>query len=431
MISAQRYRWIIVAYSLVIQAVCVGILIYCFALFSLPWLDEFGSSRRDVMITISGLQLAMGIVSPFVGRAMDRYAMRNIVLLGVVLLALGLWLCQLATALWQIWLIYATVMPLATVMMGTLAAQTLVTKWFVQQRGLALGLSALGTNVGGLILPLMVAALIVDAGWRQTFNLLALMALGLVVPLTLLILRREPPEHSRIHPARGEPDTPSPPTQAPTNTPTQTPAESLAGRVWTSREILSTRLFWLPFLALVPLNMAFGALQFNLGGLVRDIGASDESTAALITISALGMVLGKLFCGALGDRIDHRVLFWLANGVMCIAIGQLLVAEDYPGLMRGVAGMGLAGGGLLPMMGLIFSARFGVESFGRVMGFVMLSVMLGGLAPVIAGWTYDVSGSYDTALWGVYVITLPAVVAMKWLPTPEQARKLHPRKLHS
>lgn len=148
MLADKYYRWVVVLYTLVIQAVIFGILIYCFALFSLPWLDEFNASRRDVMITISCLQLGMGVFGPLVGRALDQFAIRNIALLGSVSLGLGLWLVQHVTALWQLWLIYSTLLPMATAMMGTLTSQTLVAKWFADQRGLALGLSAMGTNVG-------------------------------------------------------------------------------------------------------------------------------------------------------------------------------------------------------------------------------------------------------------------------------------------
>ena len=52
-IADQYYRWIIVLYGLLLQAISVGTVIYCFALFTLPWLEEFGSSRRALMLTIA------------------------------------------------------------------------------------------------------------------------------------------------------------------------------------------------------------------------------------------------------------------------------------------------------------------------------------------------------------------------------------------
>ena len=77
MLPDRHYRWLVVLFSLVMQAVSVGILIYCFALFALPWLDEFNASRRDVMITISCLQIGMGVLGPLLGRALDIYPIRT------------------------------------------------------------------------------------------------------------------------------------------------------------------------------------------------------------------------------------------------------------------------------------------------------------------------------------------------------------------
>ncbi len=393
----QHYRWVVVLYSLVIQAVSVGVLVYCFALFSLPWIDEFAASRRDVMITISVYQIGMGVLSPLVGRAMDRFDMRFMVLGGAFFLTIGLYVVQFATALWQIWLVYATILPLSTALMGTLAAQTLIAKWFVTERGLAMGISAMGTNVGGIIFPLLVAGMLVDIGWRDTLVYLAIGCFMVVAPLTWVVLKRSPPL-IELNTGAG--------------------AGTAHQREWTTREILTTSLFWLPFLSLAPLNMGFGALQFNLGVFARDVGASDESAAILIAVSAVGMVMGKLFCGSMGDRLDHRYIYWLANAVMMIALCLMLMVETFTGLLVATLFMGLAGGGILPMMGVIFSARFGAASFGRVMGFVMLNVMFGALAPVIAGWVYDVTGSYDLTFWGLLVITVPAMVAMIRLPQP-------------
>jgi MFS family permease len=87
-------------------------------------------------------------------------------------------------------------------------------------------------------------------------------------------------------------------------------------------------------------------------------------------------------------------------------------------LSAGVVCVGLAGGGILPMVGLIFGARFGVASFGRVMGLVMLTVTFSSLGPLLAGWIYDATGSYDCAFLLFLGLFLPGMVLMKHLPPP-------------
>ena len=392
LLSDHYYRWVVVAYGITIQAVSVGTLIYCFALFSLPWLEEFSSSRRDLMLTVALLQIGVGLVSPFVGRALDAYPPQWVVTIGLLSLVIGLTLAQHVTSLFQLWLVYDTFMPLAMALMGSLTSQTLVTRWFKEQRGLALGISSMGTNIGGIILPLLVAGWLLEMGWRDVMQNLLVLAVLVVLPATWLLLRRKPQASAATDQVNA------------TDT-----------RVWTTKEILTTSLFWLPFCGIAPLSMSFGALQFNLGIITRDIGLATEVTANLIALSSVSMVLGKLFFGMLGDRIDHRYLYWLANGIGLLALALIALADNVIILTLATIAMGLSGGSILPLMGLIYSARFGTVSFGRVMGFGTLTILAGATSPIMAGWTYDVFASYNYAYVALALLLVPAAIAMAWL----------------
>jgi MFS family permease len=395
--SDRQFRWVVVAYTLLMQAVSVGVLIYCFALFALPWLEEFDAPRRDVMLAISLLQVGMGVVSPFVGRAMDALPMRVLVAAGAVSMALGLWLASQAHSLWHILAIYALLFPPAMAMTGTLASQTLVARWFHDRRGLAIGVSATGTNLGGMVFPFLVAMWLVDLGWRETLVWLAGLSLVLVIPLGWLVLARTP-QRRVVTGAGGVP---------------VAPARPLA-----TRDILATRRFWIPVAGILPLQTAFGAVQFNLGAYVTDLGMGADRAADLIALCSLCMILGKFLFGGLGDRIDHRRLYWLAAASMSAGLLLLRGTPDAAVLTLAVICVGLAGGGILPMLGLVISARFGVESFGRVMGLLMLTITLGAVGPIIAGWVYDTRGSYDAAFLLFFTLFLPGALLMRLLPPP-------------
>lgn len=392
LISDEYYRWIVLLYGVVLQAISVGTIIYCFTLFTLPWLDEFGSSRRDMMLTIALLQIGAGILGPFAGRALDTFSLRWVILIGLASMVLALALAQQVTALWQLWLIYATLLPVAMTLMGTLASQTLVSRWFTDNRGFALGISAIGTNIGGIILPIFVSAWLLHVGWRGTMNNLLILSVSVVLPLTLLILRRSPATHQD-----------------------EQSSDTVDQRVWTTKEILTTSMFWIPFWGLAPLSMAFGTLQFNLGIIVQDIGLDAEVTAGLIALTSVSMISGKLFFGFMGDRIDHRKLYWVANAATVIAVVLMMNAQTLSVLVIATFAAGISGGGILPLMGLMYSHRFGVASFGRVMGFGMLTIMAGAISPIGAGWVYDVYGSYSYAFIALILIMLPSGIAMAWL----------------
>ena len=165
-IPDQYYRWIVVLYGLLLQAISVGTVIYCFALFTLPWLEEFGSSRRDLMLTIALLQIGAGLMGPWRAEPLITTQLTG--------------LFSLVSPAWPwawFWLrghrpLAALVdlrdlLPVTMTLMGTLAAQTLVNRWFDDRRGLALGISAVGSNVGGIILPILVSTWLLEVGWRK------------------------------------------------------------------------------------------------------------------------------------------------------------------------------------------------------------------------------------------------------------------------
>lgn len=389
-------QWLVVLYSFLIQAVGIGIAIYCFATFSLPWLDEFGASRRDIMLTTFWLQLATGAISPFIGYAMDRFPIRRLVLIGLALLLLSFWIISLSEKLWHIWLVYATVLPVATTLLGNLAGQTLVVRAFKDKRGIAFGLSALGTNFGGLIFPLLAATWILDFGWRNAFLYLGVIAVLIIVPLSWFVFRKAEVA-SLMNPVAKDP---------------------AAAQELTTKDIFRSLRFWIPVIGVVPLSMSFGAIQFNLGGLVRDLGAVNDLglTSQLTGVMVVCMMLGKLFYGGVGDRLDHRFLFWIANALTAIALAIVMAAETEKALIIGIIFLGLGTGGILPLLALTISSRFPISSFGRVMGLSAITIPMGALSPVLAGWSYDEFGTYSYLFIALMLVILLVVLMVRWLP---------------
>lgn len=391
----MHYRWIVVALTMLMQAVSYGILVYAFALFVAPWLSTFETDRTGIMLAVFALQIALGAFSPLAGRMLDHYSASWLVPMGGVLLASGFALASYATSWWQIVVLYATLLPAAATLTGPLAAQTIITKWFSENRGFAIGVSAVGTSIGGFLVPLLCSALLMEFDWRTTIQYLAVLALFLICPLSWLILRRKPPKPSN-----------------PASSHVHKAIVSKDQRIWATSEILSTRDFWLPVIAFLPLGMAFSGIQFNLAPLAQDLGNSLRQSAWLLSLLSLSMIVGKLCFGYMADRVDHRKLYWLSAAFMCVTLVLMRGTPSYAVLCTGSVMLGLSIGGWLPLMGAIYSQRFGARSFGRVMGLVTLVVTLGGIGPLIAGAVFDATGNYDGAFLFFLVILVPAALSM-------------------
>ena len=66
-------------------------------------------------------------------------------------------------------------------------------KWFTKGRGIAIGISAAGTSLGGFVFPFVTAQLIGDFDWRTAFQFLGALTFVFLVPLNWLVLRVPPP----------------------------------------------------------------------------------------------------------------------------------------------------------------------------------------------------------------------------------------------
>jgi MFS family permease len=380
------YGWNVVGAALLSQAVAFGATIYSYGVFITPLALEFQASRFATLMGMAVFNAAMSLTSPFIGHALDTRSVRAVMISGALLLGGGFVAMAHATALWQVGIAYASAVAIGATMMGPLAGATLAANWFHLRRGRALGIAAMGTSIGGFLIPPAAAFLIVTLGWRNAFQILGVaVVLMTIPPLWMIVVNR--PEH------RGSwPDGIPPEADELRDSPNPVQTE------WTTRAILGQRSFWVITISVGLLVTGFSAVMANLVPLAEDQGIGAQQASYLMSCLAGFGVLGKLSFGAAADRIDKRTALWMAIGLAAGSIALLLGSPSYTRLLVASAGFGLASGGLLPVWGALIGLGFGRDAFGRVMGLmspIMLPIVLPG-AP-LAGWIFDQTGSYTTA----------------------------------
>jgi MFS family permease len=392
------YGWNVLAVGVAFQAVLFGFTVNSFTLWATEWVKEFDAPRGDIMIGITIWTLFQGLAAPFAGKAMDRSSIRLLVTAGSIATVAGLAIISQLTAVWQILIVYCTLIGFGTLVAGPLAAQTLAAKWFRGRRGFAVGISTIGTSIGGFLMPPLVTMLFLAVGWRDAHLILAAVTFVAIVPLVWLVIRNDP-EEKGVEP---DPET-------------EVSAARTAARVfpdWTTWMILRERNFWIMIVAFVPMVTALGSIQHNLSPLASDSGIAPQEASYLVSVMLGCAAVSKLFFGLVTDRWDLRTLFWMANVSIGLAIGVFLMTPSY-GLMLGASALlGLGAGGFLPLLAAVVSTRFGPRSFGRVMGLVGPFTLVAGFGPWIAGWLRDNLGSYEVALQLALLILLPAVLVM-------------------
>ncbi|WP_162854682.1 MFS transporter [Sphingobium estronivorans] len=397
--SPLNYGWVVVAILFVAQMLVIGITSYGFALLVKPIAAEYGLPRADVNIGLMLLLVGMAVSSPFIGRMLDRVPSRFVIALGALIFGAGALTVALTTSLWAMGAATLLLLSTGTAMLGPLTASTLTSRWFEKGRGKALGVVSVATSAGGfLVLPLM-AALVEQFGWRT-----ALITLGLLVSLLLgglgLLFMREPDDAAAAH---GRP-------------------RSQTAPRWTARMLCRTRDFWL---IAISIGLLFGIDQALLASLVAygtDRGFSLPAAAMLVSAISGSAILGKLAIGALADRIDLRWLLIALALLTEIFLGVLLIQPSYEVLMMASLVVGAAVGGSSPLWAAFVAIRFGVASYGSVMGLmalIQIPLTLGALRYI--GHVYDSTHSYGSAFHMFAVAALIAALAILPVKTEKSA----------
>jgi MFS family permease len=341
-------------------------------------------------------------IAPFMGRALDRYPIKRIMLMGAVVLSIAFALLSRVTAIWQFYLVLGTFFAFGMSMMGGLATAKLVTNWFQARRGIALGIAAVGISLSGVVMPLVAAWLVYALGWRGGFLVYAIGTFVVVVPVVALFVVNRPedmglqPDGAASRPVVSD--------------------EAFDDVSWTTRQILTSRNFWVIAL---PFAMSFSSLSAILTHLVphaTDIGIPLARAALLVSFAAGAGGLSRLVFGWLVDHVGPRPAVWASFGTQLAGLLVIMHNPGYAGLVAGAFVFGFGVGGVIPLHGAVTGLAFGRLSFGSALGLMRPAQFTVGLIGVpLAGWIFDTTGSYDLA-WkffcGVYVVASLLIAAL-------------------
>ncbi len=403
------YGWWLLAGSVLAVAFAAGVSFWSFGLYIEPLEREFGWSRAEVSGGFSIGMLVSGLAAPLIGHWIDRYGPRRIILIGAVLTAASYLLLATTDGIWQ-WFLYQSINAVFRQMMFFIPFQTLISRWFDQRRGLAVGILGTGFALGGFVMvPLM--RLIIDAvEWQGSFIVVGIVIVGVLVPVSLFLIRDHPADVGT------EVDGGAPPEGQPAG------SRALSGL--TVREALRAPLFWVIALALTA--FFYGMIGWMVHGIpyYESVGYSTGQAAALFSLAAGGGIFTRLAFGYLADRIPRmEAAAMVVAGFLVCAFATLLISG---GSVTGIAIflviwiVGSSGG---PMIEPLLLARsFGLAHFAALLGVFQIVSTIHLVSPTITGAIFDATGGYDWALvmlMGAMGLSLALFWLASRLPRPQ------------
>lgn len=396
--SGWRYAgWSNLAAGFTCSVLLVGSTIYAFGLYVTPFNEAFGLSRAQANSGMMILTIAIAMWSPLVGSLLDRLPASGIMCTGGAMLGIGL--CMIANTSSLLWVGLAIAGPLglSIACAGPLAASTVVARWFRRRRGRAMGLVAASSATGGLIMTQVGAYLILNYGWRA-----ALQATGigsaLIVCLVALLWVRSRPSEEQLR-TGGELDGAEDPDSS-----------SDEDFDWPTRRLLRTPNFWLIAFGTGLLLASDQALLISKIPYLLDIGIELQAASFLVACQSASSMAGKVGVGFAADRIDLRKLFAAVAGAHLFLLAALILKPGFWTLLVVFSCVGIAVGGVHPILTTLIAAAFGSRAYGSVYGrmnLVMQPISL--LALYFIGTVYDRTGFYDIAFWTFGVVVFVGI----------------------
>ena len=403
-------RWLVVVGG-VLMNLALGV-IYAWSVFVAPFDADFGWSRTQVSVVFTIAILSVGSWFVVAGFLQDRYGPRRVAAAGGILYALGFVLASQTESL--IWL-YITFGAIAGAGNGFGYAIPIpvVSKWFPDRRGLAIGLVVGGYGAGsGVYGPVAREYLIPAYGWQGTMQISG--AVFLVMTLAAAWLLRNPPEGYQ------------PPSAAPAPAAGSAPAPAAAvGRDYATGEMVRTPTFYLLWIAYC-LGSAAGLMVISQLVPVGEAAGLGAAAGLGLTIGAIGNTGGRVLSGWMSDTFGRLntlrimvLLSALALPVFYLFAGQvvlfyLLLAVIY-----------YCYGTLLSVFASTCADFYGTRHMGVNYGLLFSAWGVAGIVgPVIAGRVFDTTGEYQLAFYiaaGLAVVALAALMLARQPGRPSAA----------
>ncbi|MFK4810986.1 MFS transporter [Devosia sp. ZW T5_3] len=394
----ERYGWVVVAAGAVITCVAMGAM-FALPVYLQPIAEETGWTRAGISGAMTLGFIVMGVAGFGWGALSDRIGARPVVFMAALLLGAGLVLASRATDLLVFQFAYGGLVGasggafFAPIMAATVG-------WFDKHRSLAVSLVSVGGGVAPMVITPFASVLIANYGWRSAMLAIAIGAVIIVLPASLLIRRA---------PALVEA-----PVLAGDGVAIERRPSAAASALRTPQFVVLAATFFL-------CCAAHSGPIFHTVSYAMICGASSLAAASIYSVEGVAGLFGRLIFGVLADRLGVRRV--LVAGLVLQALGiytYIYVTQLEHFYMLAVV-LGMAYGGVMPLYAVLARDYFGPHVMGTVLGAATMTSSIGmAFGPVGGGWLYDNFGSYHWLYVASAAVGIAAAAMALAFPPPKR-----------
>jgi len=388
------YGWNVVGVAFFAHFMAVGTGFYAFNAFMEPLCELRGWTRTDINMALV-IGTFFGLIGQLVyGTLVMKIGARILMVLGSILAGVSFIFLITSESLLLFYIFYI-LLYMGNGAYGGIVANTAVNNWFIMKRGKAMGIATAGISVSGAVIPLLAMILINKTSLSFTAVCIGAMII-LVAPFAWLFIKNWPENYG----------------MAPDGLPATPIDKKVKGinqnivkdqNPWTLRVLLKSGAFWKVGLSFAFIMLGVVGVLSQLKPRFVEIGFDDMTAMLLLAVVALIGAAGKYIWGVFCDRFGAgRVV-----GILAAANGFSLVLalfhNSLTALILFIIIFGFTMGGVMSTYPIVVADLFGRRSFAAVLRFTSLFLIIQAAGYMIAGQSFDRTGSYDTA-YVVYIL---------------------------
>ena len=414
--NPKYYRWVILFVCFLIITFTNGLTLgglYVFEEEIIKSLSEITGEnilRADLKLRDALTLWSTAAIGFFSGMLADRIGVKKLMVTGMFILSACFYFYGQAQSLLDMYILHIF-MGLVLCISGMIVNVILISKWFNNSRGLAIGILLAGTSVGNGLFPQINTYLLSIGEWREVMLWLSLIPLC-YIPFLLLLVKESPDElkqenqvidqdFSQINHSGGS----------------------------TLKEALSTKNFWLLSLMAFCTFYSILAMTGHVFLLMREENYAPQIAATGVSIIFIGGFIGKVLSGKMAEVIGRKKVLLTGVGVMFVGSIFIVLAlffKDPIFIWIGLALYGTGWGGLYTLIQLLTADLFGIIALGKIMGVInILDTIGGGLGPYMTGILYDKTQSYLLPFSVISCLLIIAFISSSLLKIDDQAIEIN------
>lgn len=399
--SIVFYGYVIVAAAFLITAVGWGAN-RTFGIFLPTLTQEFGWTRAGISGSFTICMVVLGIITLTVGRLTDRLGPRPLLIACSFFMGVGFLMCSQIESLWELYVYFGIFTGIG--LSGVYVPMySIVARWFVQKRSLMTGILAAGPPTGIVLMPPVTTWLMSRFGWRDSFTAIGIFTF-LALLTTAMFLKRDP----------GQIGT------------TPLGAEKASG-TWNDiqnhgmllQEAVRTRSFWLlnliSFIDAVLVNVVI----VHLVPYAISLHIDPLQAATVLSLAAGVSIPARIGMGGLADRIGNHQGLFVCISTSILAFTILIFARGSVTLYLFAVLYGIGLWTSSSVMSPFIADLFGLKSHGAILACTSFSWTIGGgLGPVLVGFIFDLTGSYQLGFWVCLSATIISLISLLGIKSP-------------